>query len=600
MIGVSTSPFHVFLLRKLNTWYSVKDGNWSDPNTWISNGLDKKSYFSPQPGDNVYVNHNVNLDTGIITTLNNLFIAGKLTSNNGQTLIINGNLQASGAIDFTGSNISIQLFGIANYINSFIPGNSTVIYSRLGTQPLMDITYNNLTLNMPGSKYAQNNLTITGGLIVNGAANGATALNGVYLDTGLYSLTVNGTTGLASYGTIRNTGGGYMLFVGSFNCDSFGGFDMSVGNPTIEFRGGVIINNDGTGTNTGTGQIRFTTDNQSITAKSSIGNIMFNNPITVENITLTNNSVNGWYICNSLTGTTSGSTLNNDANLALVTTSTIMATGIFNYIHGIGSTMTYAMNTSYTLPFTSYINLTIISPSVKTLSGDTSISSVLTIKSGTNTSNPAILDCTGYNLSVTGQTSLSTFGTLRKSASGNIIFIGGYNCDGFGGFDWTGNPLIEFRGNVVWNTDGSHANSGTGAIRFTTNNITLTPKGIGFTLVSNPVTVENINLTIPTGTLTVSNINGTTSSSTLINQGTLNIQSSTEIMTTGIVDFSTTLNTVQYNFNGNQDIKAVTYRNLTLSIGGIKKLLGNVSVQNIYTLASTVTLNSNGFALTNP
>jgi hypothetical protein len=183
-----------------------------------------------------------------------------------------------------------------------------------------------------------------------------------------------------------------------------------------------------------------------------------------------------------------------------------------------------------------------------------------------------------------------------------MIFIGTFSCDSFGGFDWYGNPAIEFRNNVTWNTDGSHANPGAGNIRFTTNNITLTPRGGFPSLINNAITIENITLTIPTAStaVPVSNINGTTGTSKLINQGVIYIQSATEIMTTGVVDFSTTANTIFYNLNGNQDIKAVTYRNLTLSVGGVKKLLGNVSVQNTYTLSAPATLNSNGFALTNP
>lgn len=42
------------------------------------------------------------------------------------------------------------------------------------------------------------------------------------------------------------------------------------------------------------------------------------------------------------------------------------------------------------------------------------------------------------------------------------------------------------------------------------------------------------------------------------------------------------------------------YKNLTLATSGAKKLLGNVSVKGTYTLTGPATLNSNGFALTNP
>src|ERR1700744_6058435 len=107
-IAVSTSPAHVMMTRKKNTWYSVNDGNWSDPNTWISNALDKRIVIMPRPGDDVYINHTVTLDSQIGTVLtysvNNLYIAGKLLfpSGNTMTLSVNGDLQVSGTLDMSG------------------------------------------------------------------------------------------------------------------------------------------------------------------------------------------------------------------------------------------------------------------------------------------------------------------------------------------------------------------------------------------------------------------------------------------------------------------------------------------------------------------
>ncbi|HTK18079.1 MAG TPA: hypothetical protein VL442_01130 [Mucilaginibacter sp.] len=84
-LATSTSQNHTIMRRRKNVWYSVKDGNWSDPNTWMSNALDKKLIYTPQSGDDVYINHIVSFDGAITTTtsINNLFVAGKLTATSG-------------------------------------------------------------------------------------------------------------------------------------------------------------------------------------------------------------------------------------------------------------------------------------------------------------------------------------------------------------------------------------------------------------------------------------------------------------------------------------------------------------------------------------
>lgn len=50
----------------------------------------------------------------------------------------------------------------------------------------------------------------------------------------------------------------------------------------------------------------------------------------------------------------------------------------------------------------------------------------------------------------------------------------------------------------------------------------------------------------------------------------------------------------------NQDIYPMTYYNLSLEGCGTKKLPGNVNVANTYTITSPATLDTNGYALTNP
>ncbi len=51
-LGISTIPtpyIHSSVKRRKNTWYSVKDGNWTDRTVWISNQIKRYDY----PGQNI-------------------------------------------------------------------------------------------------------------------------------------------------------------------------------------------------------------------------------------------------------------------------------------------------------------------------------------------------------------------------------------------------------------------------------------------------------------------------------------------------------------------------------------------------------------------
>src|ERR1051325_7643317 len=113
------SKFSPMLLRKLNTWYSVNDGNWSDPNTWMSNGLDKRSYTSPQPGDIVYINRAVTCNVN--STVSNLYVSGNLqfSASVNPVLTVINNLQATGTIDQSAGSSRISIGGVSNFIVSF-------------------------------------------------------------------------------------------------------------------------------------------------------------------------------------------------------------------------------------------------------------------------------------------------------------------------------------------------------------------------------------------------------------------------------------------------------------------------------------------------
>jgi hypothetical protein len=146
--------------------------------------------------------------------------------------------------------------------------------------------------------------------------------------------------------------------------------------------------------------------------------------------------------------------------------------------------------------------------------------------------------------------------------------------------------------------------NGSSVWKFTTNNQNIllnvgipTLFGTGGVLISGAITVTNSG---SQGFVLTGAINGDNALSTFDNRGVIQYKSPTAPMLTGVLQTNAAINTWLYNLNGAQDVKDGTYRNLTLSIGGAKKLLGNVSVVNTYSLVAPATLNSNGFALTNP
>ncbi|HEY8780718.1 MAG TPA: hypothetical protein VIM16_03815 [Mucilaginibacter sp.] len=599
-------PFSTMLLRRLNTWYTIRDGNWSDPTIWMSNALDKKNVLLPRVGDNVVINHNVTADT--TTPVNDLDVNGSLIaiSSTGVTLTINGNcrVNGNGLISLPSQFHNLILNGYFNQIPStgFNGGaHSTVIYGALVyNQSILNLPYKNLTT-QGAAKYQISDITVGGNL----------ATQSTIYDCGVYNLTVSGSSviGSASFQSkFYKTGAGNLLFIGNVDFEDV--VDLSGGNPNIEFRGGITFHlfnfNSGTGTAT------FTTNNQTIAANVFSASSIWNSPIIVSGaitITLTGSGGNGIFQTSStINGTVAGSTFNNEGVLYLGNSSTPMTTGVFNYNHISTSTIGYVFNGSVTLPQSSFANLVIGGTGTKTLLANTTINKTLVNNGG--------LDTGGYNLTVTGtftNGNSAGAGDFTASVSSAILFIGfvQINSGGSIGFDLTGsNPNVEFRGGLDVHS-ASPTKTGTGTWSFTTNNQNvsfsayLTGSSAANWLISGAITATfTSGGTIPnfTGTL-----DGDNASSIFDCRGTFMYQNATAPMATaGKLYCNQATNAVIYGLAGNQDIQVPSdstspgYKNLTLQGSGAKKLLGNVSVKGVYTLTSPATLNSNGFALTNP
>ena len=583
--AVNTSTLRLPMLRRTNTWYSVCDGNWNDANTWISNGLDKKKHISPQPGDNVYINHNVICNVTI--TVNNLYVSGTLLfDSNPNTLTVNGDLQASGTVDQSAGANTLVLNGVNNSAVSYIPGaSSTVWYSSKMAQSIMPFNYFNLILaGGPNSiKIQQADLTISGTLTFNSS-----------LNTNNYNLSILGTTTSVNLtnsptntqGTIYSNSN--ILFVGLVTKAASQDITI-IGTASVELRGGitgsiVFWNNC---------YVNFTTNSQSLNISINCANLTITGNITVT--VLADNQVMPAGIIN---GTTAGSTLTNNGYVQQSSSTVPMTTGVFNYRNASNSTIAYNFNGDYALPYTTYENLIIAGTGIKSAGGNLTLNYSLTCTGR--------LELGNYSLSVGTTTSLKgSAGYITKSGGGSVLFGGLFNnTTGSALTAFTGNPSVEFRGGI--NVQSATPNFGTATLNFTTNNQTIY---LGDGLNNNILIADGITLTnLSLGFTTVFGgvINGASVTSIFDNRSPCVYTNSTAPMVTGKLYCNQATNTFTYGLAGNQDITVPSdpvspgYKNLTLNGSGAKKLLGNVSVKGTYTLTPPATLNSNGFSLTNP
>ena len=534
----------------------------------------------PQRGDDVFINHTIATDT--TATINNLYVSGTLSFNGNYTLNIRGDLQATGSVNMSSVSATINLFGVNNYIvNYTTSATSTISYSRLGDQDLMYLPYANLILTGSGKK----NITT--------------------------DLTINGTTSItASAVMYKKTSTGKLTFIGQLSgsgiAAAFCGLDNSI-NADVELRGGISYDCRFTTMNFGSGNLYFNgTQVLSFGGGSAINNY---NTILIKgtSIVTLDGGNTPWVIKGSLNGETSSSTFRVVGLLYQGTSIEPMTTGVYSYNYGGASTIGYVFNGNYTLPYTSYGSLFIQGTGIKTLGGDTTLSGGLTVSSGS-------LELSSSAFTVSGATTFTDISSniTKNSSTGYTTFIGvvdisspiliGYT--NYFSFNNSG-ATIEFRNGLLFDVRGCTPTFANGTtIKFTTNNQVIDSGGNVASvwgcniLISGAITVTNQNWGCGiTGTL-----NGDNASSQFNNIVSFNYQNSQQPMQTGILSSnnSGSKNAFIYGLSGNQDIEPGNYYNLILNGNGVKRLLGNVSVKGTYTLTNPATLNSNGFALTNP
>lgn len=620
-IAVSAIPspyIHSSQKRRKNVWYSIADGNWTDSTTWMSNSLalNANGIYNypgqnipvpvfPQVGDDVYINHTVtfNLLAGTNITVNNIYVSGTLKGSPIiNTITVLGNVQCTGSVDLTSSPLTVNLYGVNNYIVNFTSGTgSTINYNRNGDQPVMNLSYRNLGLYVAGIKNLPSTMTITGNFGISGT---------VTCDLTTYDLTVNGTTTLSGLsGGLFKTSAGNVLFIGTL---SVGGslsrcqVDFTGGEPSVECRGGYLVGQNtsqtfyniiGGTSNTWT----FTTNNQSASILAGYCNARFYNVTIAAGKTLT--ILGGLMeITGEIVGASSASTLawsvGGDGILGINTITQPMTTGIMTT--STGGVVHYMYNGNRNIYDYTYYSLYISGTGIKSAVNNVVVNQNLVLFNGT-------FELLTFDLTVTGVVNPNG-GLLSKSGAGSVLFISSINFangngGGITGFDFTGgNPTVELRGGISLTQNGATPiKTGTGLWSFTTNNQSIAELGsTAFTRIFDcPIIISGpITLTLSGDHYPVFNgvVNGNNAASTLDNRvtgtgtGYVSYKNATQPMVTGVLQCNAAANTWKYNGDVSQDIKGGNYK--TVEFGGTATPNNKVLQGNVVTTGYTTTGNA--------
>jgi hypothetical protein len=596
--------------QKNEIFYSLKDGNWGDITTWGT--VSGRVGLLPSTNDTVYVRHNVIYNINSLGySIKKLFISGRLSmiGTNGNQIQVES-IYCSGIFDFSAGASSTSFLAISrndSYINTFIrptSGSANITYNGFVDQDILPIDYYNITLINSTKRLTTTNTIIYGALTISGAK-----LDLVHSDLTVLGNTSIGVSPNLSIGgfrgdnLIKSGNGGNILFVGSLSTPNNGGLNIinfSNSNPNIEFRGGIIAGSSASvpyGTfNLGTGNISFTTNNQTI----SNGTISLEGNNSIDNnieITVSSGAILNLY--SSINGGNSNSKLINRGTTYFYTSiaSTPMTTGIFDY-YTFANTIGYVYNGNDTIKQTALSSLYITGTGTKTLIGDTTLSGSLLMNTIGVIGSPTILELSSYNLSISGVTTLFGYNQLSKSSSGNVIFSGVLTLTANSAINFSGNPTIEFRGGMSTNNSPSIFNLGNNKISFTTNNQTfLTQNNGGWWDFYNDMDIVGaISITFRKGSLGDSAvykiyglINGTHASSELKVETNLLLMTSTSasFMSVGILNTSSSFSGIGYMWDGNYTIPITSFYNLFIGGTGTKTLSGNTTINRDLTFGRT-------------
>lgn len=569
----------------INVFSPTTNQLWSNAANWSQGHVPLSTETATISGGNITLD--------ITTTINKLVVAaGRTLSSdvNSRVLNINSDCTILGTLDCSGT---LSLKGTNNTIASNVSTKGMISYDG-SNQSILPITYFNLQVQNAGTK------TVTGNTTVNGTFGvfGASRTTGVF-DFASYNFFVQGTSAVHNTKMLRS-GAGNLTFVGFFTSNTStvdSDFSILTSANYVEFRGGFDINHNSL--NFGNVVVKCTTNSQSIKMAGSRTLPI----LTIEGAITVTNAAGSVITLVAVNATNAAGKLKNNGWIFYNNNVIPVVQGGLIDTATAGNTMAYTYNGDVDIPVQTYQGLYFGGTGTKKLTGNTTVGETLTLSAGSKLT--SFLDYGSYDITVNGTAAFNS-GTLKRmvaganTGTGNVLHVGAVTMaiNGFA-IDTPGMlaaNYMEFRGGLTTN---SVIGFGSGYFKFTTNNQNFS--SVSPTIPLPKCVVDNITLTnIAGSSLNVTEMNGTTGTSKLTNLGTLIYYGSSRPMVTGVLEFNSAVNTVYYLLFGNQDVAAGTYRNLRLEGSGAKKLLGNVSVVNTYTLTAPATLDSNGFALTNP
>ncbi|MBI9017626.1 MAG: hypothetical protein JEZ07_10240 [Phycisphaerae bacterium] len=564
-----------------------------------------------------------------------------------------GNLTIGNDLTFTDDG-ELQFAGNLSVGNGLTSGTGTIYYVQNNDQLIADLNYYNIVLDGSGNKTLANDITVSGAMTIGGTAtlvhnNKSVTYDGTaqtITDAAYYDLIVsNGNTKTFNAGDITHD----LIIEGAtiFDANS----DLDVNNLTFTANGtllaGAGLNISNTFTK-GSGTVNYDQngdqtiqqgDYYNLTlstagVKTAEGSISTENIFTISAGSFAHNNKQFTYngpANRDVTATTyydlilsggekdmpagnvtvannfnaNSQTVDMTANGTLILSGT--TTNFTSLTTGTG-TIQYNKNGNQNIAALTYYDLDLSGGGTKTLAGDTTVNNVLTTDVGVS------LD--GSSRSLTINESWTNNGTFtantstvdyNKNGNQDIVDVTYYNLDLSTGGTKTlagniavQNALTTDPGVTLAASDktmmlaGTWSNNGTFAAD--TSTVDYNKNGN-----QNIVGISYYNLDLSTGgTKTLAN--NVTVENILTNDAAVTLDSSNKTLTIGDVwtnngTFTANAGTVLYNKNGNQNVAAVNYNNLTLSTAGNKTLAGNIGIADTLTINAPAVLVHNSKAV---
>lgn len=398
-------------------------------------------------------------------------------------------------------------------------------------------------------------------------------------NAGANSLSITGTLAFSSAYTVTISTGGVTV-------NSTGNVTGSVAG-IITTSGSLTVNNTITST---TVSLTMTGVGTTISGTGTVPFLTVNNTVT-NNGTLT--------VSTKLAGS---STLTQGTSSILnigATSANLTITGL-NATTNTPNLVNYNLNGAQTVKAVTYYNLSLNGGNTKTLTSLTTINNNLSLDNSVAATTAANMTIGGtltissgtftvgsnYTLAVTGTVSIS--GTLVNGGTGAKTYNDNVTINSGGNMTSTGAATVTFKKNLTNNS--SVISLATGTITFDANTPTIS--GSGAVSIANLAVNTVTLLNSLTGSASLSATTALTGTGTLKQDtnANLNIGAAAASLTiTGLDATTNTPNTVNYNLNGAQTVKAVTYYYLTLSTGGAKTLTSLTTVNSDLTLSGAAT-----------